>query len=151
MGLFSNLRKATGAKSVADDTARAVIAMPIMVAAADGKLDRSEIDQIINMCAYSPIFHAVGAERTQKLIMECLETIKAKGSEALFTQVASTLSPQMAETALCFAIRTALADGHLDQSEKDMLMAMASRMGIEPDTFIKMFDVMVILQRPAAA
>lgn len=149
MGLFSNLRKQTGGHSVADQTAKAVLAMPLLVAASDGRVDDSELDQIINMCAFSPIFHAVGAQRTKDLLMEIAKDIRDRGAESLFSDVKATLTPKMVETAMCFAIRTALADGVLEQSEKDTLIAMGSRLALPPETFTKIFDVMAMLQRPA--
>lgn len=150
MGLFSSLRGAAATPSTAETTARAVIAMPLMVAAADGRLDDAELHQILNMCAFSPIFHAVGGQATQRIAQECLETIKAQGAEALFTQVQPGLSPKLVETAMCFAIRTALADGVLEESEKTMLMTMGQRLGLPEQTFVQIFEVMVMLQRPAA-
>ena len=149
MGLFSNLRKSAAAPTGAYEKAKAVMAMPLMVAAADGQLDESELIQITNMCAFSPIFHAVGAEAGRKIAVECLETIKTRGAEALFTDVQGMLTPKMAETALCFAVRTALADGVLEESEKVMLMAMGQRLNIPEETFLKIFDVMVMMQRRA--
>lgn len=149
MGLFSNLRKAPAA-STADTTAKAVIAMPILVAAADGQIDDAEVIQITNMCAFSPIFHSVGPQTTRALIDACVETIKTRGAEALFSEVKDALSPKMIETAMCFAIRTALADGVLEESEKQMLMAMGQRLGLPEATFVQIFEVMVMLQRQAA-
>jgi tellurite resistance protein len=149
MGLFSSLRKTAAMPSVADSAAKAVIAMPLMVAAADGRIDEAELHQILNMCAFSPIFHAIGAQKTQELAKECLTAISERGAEALFTEVKDTLSPKMVETAMCFAIRTALADGVLEDSEKAMLMAMGQRLGLPEASFVKIFEVMIMLQRPA--
>lgn len=151
MGLFSNLRKATtNGAGTAEATAKAVLSMPLMVAAADGQIDESEIHQILNMCAFSPIFHAVGAQRTQQLAEEAVTVLKTKGAEALFMEVKGSLSPNLVETAMCFAIRTSLADGHLDDREKDMLIAMGQRLDLPQETFVKIFEVMMMLQRPAA-
>jgi tellurite resistance protein len=148
MGLFSNLRSAAApARSPSDDTARAIIAMPLLVAAADGKIDEAELIQIVNMCAFNPLFHAIGAERTRALIQENLATLRAKGAEHLFASVVDSLSPRLRETALCFAIRTALADGQLEDSEFEMLKAMGMRMGVPAEAFGKMFEVMAMLQR----
>lgn len=150
MGLFSNLRKATNGASTAETTAKAVLSMPLMVAAADGQIDDAEVHQILNMCAFSPIFHAVGAERTHQLAQEAVNILKTKGAEALFMEVKGSLSPNLVETAMCFAIRTSLADGHLDDREKDMLIAMGQRLDLPQETFMKIFEVMMMLQRPAS-
>lgn len=67
MGLFSNLRKGTDQTRVQDETARAVIVMPLLVAAADGGISAPETTRITNMCTFSPVFHAVGPERSMEL------------------------------------------------------------------------------------
>lgn len=151
MGLFSNLRKATGQTSVQDETARAVLAMPILVAAADGQITLPETEQIGNMCMFSPVFHAVGPQRTQALGAEIVEELKAKGATEVFKRSAAVLSPKLRETAMCFAIRTALADGVLDEDEKKMLITMGESLGIAEETFFRIFDVMVMMQRAPGA
>ncbi len=149
MGLFSNLRAAATGPNPAEATAKSVLAMPLMVAAADGSIDDSETHQILNMCAFSPIFHAIGADRTQKLAVEIVQTLKTSGAEAVFAEAQKALTPKMVETAMCFAIRTAFADGHLDESEKKMLITMGERLNLPEQTFMQIFAVMAMLQRPA--
>ena len=152
MGLFSKLRNADKSQvSQSEEIARGVLAMPILVAAADGNIDESEINQIINMCSYSPIFHAIGAPRTLELCKEIVTQRGSEGAEAVFARALQSLPAPQRETALCFAVRAALADGHFDQSEKDMLMAMGERMGVPAEKFVQIFEVMAMLQRPAAA
>lgn len=149
MGLFSSLRSGIAGRNPNDDAARAVLALPLMVAASDGKIDDSEMHQILNMCSYSPIFHAVGAQRTVDLGKAILTDLRSKGAEHVFAAATATLSPAMRETALCFAIRTALADGSLSNEEKQMLAVMGDRLGVPEATFIKIFEVMMMLQRRA--
>ena len=153
MGLFSNLRKgvaAAPAPAPSDAAARAVLTPALMVAASDGNLDRSELDQLINMCAYSPIFQALGAERMLGLAKEVLAEYRATGAEATFAKVRGTMTPALSETAMCFAIRTAMADGNVSKDEFDMLATMAQRIGLPAETFGKIWDVMIMLQRRAA-
>jgi len=149
MGLFSNLRAAATAPSAADTTAKSVLAMPFLVAAADGQIDDAEVHQILNMCAFSPIFHAVGADKTKKFAQDIVGGLKSKGFEAVFNEAQQSLSPAMVETAMCFAIRTAFADGVLDEKEKDMLLTMGQRLGLPQEKFLQIFEVMAMLQRPA--
>jgi uncharacterized tellurite resistance protein B-like protein len=151
MGLFSNLRAAaTSARSPADDHARAMLAMPLMVAASDGRIDEMELIQLTNMCAFNPIFLELGGKRTQELMAENLQVLRSKGAEHLFASVLATLPPRLRETALCFAIRTALADGNLADAEFEMLKVMAMRMEIPAETFGKIFEVMAMMQRAKA-
>jgi tellurite resistance protein len=149
MGLFSSLRSGIAGRNPNDDIARSVLALPLMIAASDGKIDDSEMHQILNMCAYSPIFHAVGAQRTVDLGKAILTDLRAKGAEHVFAAATASLPPALRETALCFAIRTALADGSLSGDEKQMLIVMGERLGVAEATFVKIFEVMMMLQRRA--
>lgn len=150
MGLFSNLRKGVSAPAPSDAAARAVLTPALMVAASDGNLDRSELDQVINMCAYSPIFQAIGPERMLGLAKEILQQYKSTGAEVTFASVRANLTSNLAETAMCFAIRTAMADGNVSKDEFEMLATMAQRIGLPAETFGKIWDVMIMLQRRAA-
>jgi tellurite resistance protein len=150
MALFSSLRSGIAGRNPKDDTARSVLALPLLVAASDGEIGKSEIDQIINMCAFSPIFHAVGAQRTGELVNAIVADLRSKGAEHVFTAAGGNLPAPLRETALCFAIRTALADGTVVDKEKEMLLTMGQRLGVPEATFYKIFEVMLMLQRPAA-
>ena len=152
MGLFSKLRGGDAAQSTQnEEIARGVLAMPFLVAASDGSVDKCEIDQILNMCAYSPIFHAVGADKTLALSKDIANQLHAEGATKVFARSAAALPAAQRETALCFAIRAALADGYVDQREKDMLVTMGEQLGVAPEKFMQIFEVMAMLQRPAAA
>lgn len=110
----------------------------------------SELGQITNMCAFHPICHAVGAARTQEIAKSILTDLQKHGAEPLFQGAKAGMTPKLAETALCFAIRTALADGTLSDQEKQMLVTMGERLGVPAETFMKIFDVMMMLLRSAS-
>ena len=151
MGQFFNLRDHTGRTRVEDETARAVLALPLLVAAADGEISPPETTQITNMCAFSPVFHAIGPDRTMALAGEVVAELKARGATEVFKRAAAVLSPNLRETAMCFAIRTALADGKLEEGEKKMLINMGESLAIPEETFFRIFDVMVMMQRAPGA
>ena len=58
MGHFSSLRTGIAGHTPDDDSPRSVL--PLVIAASEGKITDSEMHQILNMCSYSPIFHAIG-------------------------------------------------------------------------------------------
>ena len=148
LGLFSKL---TGsAPSQAQATARAVLTPALLVAISDGSIDQSEVDQIINGCMYNPIFHALGAKQTANLWNSILAECQSKGAEAVFAKAQAAMTPKLVETAMCFAVRTALADGHADKRELDMLSALGQRLGLPLETFENILNVMIMMQRRAA-
>ena len=107
--------------------------------------------QIMNMCAFSPIFNSIGHKRTHEIAAEVLKDLRGQGANTLFESAKAMLSQPLRETALCFAIRAALADGYLDPNEKNTLAAMGDRLGVSLEDFIQMFNVLAKLQRPATA
>ncbi len=150
MGLFSGFRKAENeAAEQAGEIARSVLSMPYLVAAADGRMDDTELHQILNMCIYSPIFLAIGVEQTLILSRDIVRQLRAEGAGPVFDRAAASLDPELRETALCFAIRIALADGRLRASQRDMLLTMAQRLGIPESRCIQIFEVIAMMQRPA--
>jgi tellurite resistance protein len=154
MALFSKLRgTAASAPPVnsAETAARGILSISFLAAAADGKIEEAEVLQIMSMCAYSPIFHAIGHKRTHEISAEVLKDLRSQGANALFESAKAVLSQPLRETALCFAIRASLADGYLDPSEKNTLAAMGDRLGVSADDFVQMFNVLAKLQRPATA
>lgn len=151
MGLFSKLRGGTAATDPVDDIARGLLSMPFLMAAADGNIDKTEIDEIIRMCALNPVFHQIGAPRTTELANEIIKDLQSQGANAVFERGVQALSPALRETALCFSVRVAVADGHIDQSEKDTLAALGQRMDIPVEQFMQIVDVLMMLQRPATA
>ena len=149
MGLFSNLR---GKPATIDTSvARGMLALPLITAAADGSVDRSEIDEIVTLCSQNPIFQKLGAPATVKLLEDLAGDLKRAGGEAVFVEAVNALSPKLRETALCFAIRIAVADGTMDRQEIATLVAMGERMGIPEEQFGKIIEVLMMLHRGEAA
>jgi len=73
------------------------------------------------------------------------------GSSALASAAAENLSGPLRETAMCFAMRVALADGSLAESEKETVAGMASALKLAPDSFAKILEVTAMMQRSSAA
>lgn len=151
MALFSRLRGAAKQPDLKDDIARNVIAIPLLAAAADGEVSAPEMHDIANMCSFSPIFHAIGIERTQELVAAAFKDMQQLGIQGMVERANQTLAMPQRETAICFAIRVALADGVLEEDEKKMLLALGMHMEIPEEKFFQIFEVISMLQRPVAA
>jgi len=150
MALFSRLRGGGGTKP--DTTiARAVLAPAVLSMAADGSIDQSEVAQLSNMCMFSPIFAPLGAEGVGTLIKDILTDLGKRGADTVINEAVAALSPALRETSFCFAMRVAMADGVMDEGEKNALSGTASRMQLAPDTFDKIIEVVAMMQRPASA
>lgn len=148
MALFSRLR---GGSAPDTTIARAVLAPAVLTMAADGRIDDSETMQITNLCMFSPIFAPLGGKVVADLIKSILQDLGKRGADAVITECGQTLSPALRETAFCYAMRVAMADGVLDEAEKTVLGGTASRLMLDEATFGKIVDVVAMMQRPATA
>lgn len=150
MGLFSKLRKSSASQ---DHTlAKAVLVPSVMVMLSDGSVDDSELIQMSNLCAFSPIFATVPPETAVALMKDIVNEFTSEGFQTVLDRTKAALPMPMRETALSFSMRISMADGRLDDNELKSLIILSETFEIPEAKFRSMFDVMVILQRaPQAA
>lgn len=127
--------------------ARALLALPLIVSAAGGRVDAENLDRTLSFCILSPVVRSMGPQETEDIAGECLAVMRELGSEELFSDVIVGLALEMAESAMCLAIAVAVARGPLDEARKGTLRTMGQRLGLPEATFIKIFDVMNMLSR----
>lgn len=147
MKFFDRFRAATANSD--PTTARAVIVPAVCTMIADGEVEDSEIAQLDNVCAFSPIFAGLEAEEMTEMVRGIMDDIARDGRQAVLEQAAADLTPELCETALCFAARIALADGLMEPGEKAALLKTGQTMRIETATFQKVLDVVIMMQRSA--
>ena len=128
-------------------TARALIALPLMVAAAGGRVEEADLERILGLCAFNPLFRDLGPKVTEEVAGACLTVMHDLGSEELFTEVLDHLTPETAETAMCFAVGAALADGPPSPAAKTLLRTMGQRLGLPEPQFVRIFEVMAAFTR----
>ena len=131
--------------------ARSVLIPAVSTMIADGDVSEFELAQISNLCMFSPIYLPLGGEKVQMLVKDIIDEISTDGHPETIKRAAEMLSPALRETALCFAMRVALADGHVDEGEKNSLSQTGYFMGIEPAVFDNILSVVAMMQRPATA
>lgn len=149
MGLFSKLRAAP-----APDTslAKAVLMPAVLTMISDGDIGDGELAQLGNICGFSPIFANVDGPKLKALIQEVITDLTSKDLEQVTQTAKSQLTMEMRETAILFAMRIALADGHVDDNEQRALVGLGERFEIPENKFVIMLDVIAMLQRrPAMA
>lgn len=131
--------------------AKAVLTPAVLTMVADGRIDPAELAQLGKVCSLTPIFADFSAEELMAMIGDILIECSDHGGPSLAQAAARSLSPALRETAMCFAMRVALADGGLAESEKETIAGMASLLLVAPESLAKIFDVTVMMQRPAVA
>lgn len=144
MPSLSNLRSR---HAVGVPEARAMLTMPLLAVAADGRIDGALLSHVLGLCGENPILRRLGTPVLAQLGKAIMEDMVERGAQVLFFEAVETLPQSLRETALCFAIRLCCDDGHLDPEEHDALSAMAESMDIDAARFCILADVMMTLQR----
>ncbi len=131
--------------------ARAILIPSIGVMASDGRVDERELLQLNNVVSFSPIFSPLDGKTLTGLFTDILTSFKKHGARAVYAEAKAVLSPALRETAMCFALRIASADGRLEEGERESLSYLAAEFEISMETFEAMAMVLGIMQRPASA
>ena len=90
------------------------------------------------------LFENYDNNKMRTMFHKLLNIIKKQGIDALVKLSNENLSPELRETAFAVATDLALADGTIDQSEKDILTKIQQNLKISEDIAIKIIDVMLI-------
>ena len=131
--------------------ARAVLTPAVSTMISDGDINDWELAQLSNVCSFSPVFFEVDGDTMQGMVRAIIDEIRLQGHPETIKRAASSLSPKLRETALCFALRIALADGRIDEGEKNSISQTGYFMDIEPAVFDQILAVVAMMQRPPTA
>ncbi|MEL6766786.1 MAG: tellurite resistance TerB family protein [Pseudomonadota bacterium] len=144
MSLFSRLRRQQRPDS---ELQRSVLTPAVLTMVVDGNIDPREAQLMVSMVMTSPIFHGSNQEALEALTREIFEEVKRTGTAGVVRRAAHVLSPGLRETALCFAVRIAMADGVLADEELAVLENISQTMGIDQEVMLSFFQTIAALQR----
>lgn len=85
-----------------------------------------------------------------KLFDKLFRILKSQGAGALVKASAEELSEELRLTAFACAVDIALADGVLEDSEKDIINQLASALAIPENTAVSIIEVMLIKKQGIA-
>jgi uncharacterized tellurite resistance protein B-like protein len=104
-----------------------------LVAAADGELVRSEVDELSSMLV-EITGRAVPVREIEKLIERCAELLDRDDYDARASAIAEQLpEPNARRTAFVMAVGVAYVDGHVKDEERDVFGLLADAFGIDAD------------------
>lgn len=119
----------------------------LLMAAADGQIDSSELDALGELM--STALDSVGVELSPELFEEKIESIAAamrdKTGEELLEEIGSALrGTGAAETALVVAAAVMVADGNLDEArEAPVYAALGRALGFSKEECVAVFESML--------
>ena len=146
-----NMSQFAGTPQSTTQIARAVLTPAVSTMISDGDISDWELVQLSNVCSFSPIFFEIDGDAMHGMVRAIIDEIRLQGHAETIKRAAVSLSPNLRETALCFALRVALADGRIDEGEKNSISQTGYFMDIEPAVFDQILAVVAMMQRPPTA
>ena len=143
MGLFDKIFQ-----SVSEDTKltqqEAFAGIAVAIAGADGSIAVSEWDGIVNYIRRLRIYDNFSGPAFDKLFDKLFKILKNKGVGALVNSSAEALTDDLKLTAFACAVDIALADGVIEDEEKNVINELAQALEIPEKTAVSIIEVMII-------
>ncbi|HEX8301477.1 tellurite resistance TerB family protein [Sphingomonas sp.] len=144
MGLFSSLMGSAAVPTL--DKSTAVMIPMVAAMTSDGDIDDDEIRQIRSICVWSPIYAHNSMDQDTDIILRAIRMIKDLGAEAMCVRAGELLSPALRETAFCFAVRLAFADGFVGTKEQDFVERLMGWLAVDPARAQHVVEVITMMQ-----
>lgn len=143
MGIFDKVFKEVSPEE-AFSQQEAFAGIAIAIAGADGSIGQSEWDGIVNYIRRLRIYDNFSGPAFDKLFDKLFKVLKKDGPGALVAMSAKGLSEDLRLTAFACAVDIALADGVLEDEEKDVINELAGALNIDSSIAVPIIEVMII-------
>lgn len=144
MARFSELR----ASSFHEMTIPRALLIPAVIAiTADGEIGDAEVAHLRSLIAFNPTFAGLSEKALDGMTNSILDDLLMDGRESVIAACVQALPERLHETALCFAVFVAMADGVLAEKEQDSLAEIATALKQSPDTIARISHVTHAMQR----
>lgn len=143
MGLFDKIFKAAPEETKLTQQ-EAFAGIAVAMAGADGSIAESEWDGIVNYIRRLRIYDNFSGPAFDKLFDKLFKILKKDGPGALVAASTEGLTDDLKLTAFACAVDIALADGVLEEEEKDIINQLADSLSIPEQTAISIIEVMMI-------
>ncbi len=143
MGLFDKIFQTTPEETKLTQQ-EAFAGIALAMAGADGSIAESEWEGIVNYIRRLRIYDNFSGPAFDKLFDKLFKILKKDGPGALANASAAELSDDLKLTAFACAVDIALADGVLEEEEKEIINQLAVALGVPEKTAISIIEVMII-------
>ena len=124
------------AMPVADAVAAILVASVFM----DGTLNVDESARIESVLSTSPLFR----DATIGSIQRAITRLNDRGAEAVLTEAARALPPELSRFAFAMAVDLVLCDGGIEPREKAYIDRLQAALGVDDATALKIVEVLAI-------
>lgn len=145
MGLFDSLFGGGEGKGITKQEAFAGILLA--AAAADGHISEEEAQGLWTAIERMKLFSNFTPDKFNKMMDTLLKILKKGGPDMLVDKCAPALPDELRETAFANACDIVLADGVVEDDEKEMMERLQHKLEISGDDAMDIVRVMVIKNR----
>lgn len=143
MGIFDKIFKSVPEEEKLTQQ-EAFAGIALAMAGADGSIAESEWAGIVNYIRRLRIYDNFSGPAFDKLFDKLFRILKSQGAGALVDASSKALSDDLKLTAFACAVDIALADGVLEEKEKELINQMAIVLAVPEQTAISIIEVMII-------
>jgi hypothetical protein len=143
MGLFDNLFGSNEA-SKAFGPHEGFAGILLGASACDGHIADEEVQSLFTMLGRMKMYQRYTEKNWSTLMNRLLGLLKRKGVDTLLEKATEAIPPELRATAFTNACDIVLADGVVEDDEKDFLDKLQNRLDIPDDEALNIVKVMVI-------
>ena len=116
----------------------------LAMAGADGSIAQSEWDGIVNYIRRLRLYDNFSGPAFDKMFDKLFRILKNQGASSLVSSSIKGLPEDLKLTAFACAVDIALADGVLEDEEKDIINQLAKTLEIPEQTAVSIIEVLII-------
>ncbi len=146
MGWFTH-KTATPTSSDKFNKQEAFLSIALATSAVDGSIDESESKHIFAYLLQMRMYEGYNNKQMSDLFEKLVAVLKNEGVGGLVTIAKSSLPSELRETAFTCAVDIALADGVIEDSEKELLEELQQVLDVSDDLGAKILEIMMIKNR----
>jgi hypothetical protein len=115
--------------------------------ACDGHIADEEVNGLWTILPRMKMFQSWGGPQYNAMTDKLIGILKREGLESLLNKSAAVLPQELRETAFANACDLVLADGVVDNSEKEFLNNLCQRLQVSGDKALTIVEVLIIKNR----
>ena len=119
----------------------------LCASACDGHIADEEVQSLMQSLGRMKLYQRTTPNQFSSMMDRLMGILRRGGPEGLMNEVIGAVPPELAETVLALATNIVLADGVVDDDEKEFINDLRTRLEISEEQSSKIIKVMVIKNR----
>lgn len=144
MGLFDKVLDNISGEKISLSNAESFAGILLGTVSADGYISDEEKSSLWNKLDTMKLFSNWSDEQFNSMFNKLFGIQKKQGNDQLLKLCSSFLIPELKETAFAVAVDLVLADGSVEEAEKQFLINLQSILEIDENLAVKIIEVLAI-------